>query len=118
MNRNDAKQIAKTITNEQIQDMFNKAKENIKDWTKISNVNKGLTKGSAWNILAKDFDILTNHHILAKTNYIREFGEFLPDELKPKKKTKRISQNPIHQEPVFPEDEYRQEGFLINKKLK
>lgn len=132
MNRKDAKQIAQTITNEQIQDMFDKAKENIKDWTKISNVNKGLTKGSAWNILAKDFDTLVNHHILAKTNYVREFGEFLPDELKPKKKSKKNSQNIIHQEPIFPkrisdtiiqepifpEDEYRQEGLLFFKKLK
>lgn len=106
MNRNDAKKIAQTITNEQINEMFNKAKENIKDWTKVSSVNKGLTKGSAWNILAKDFDISVNHHILAKTNYVREFGEFLPDELKPKKKSKRISQTPIHQEPVFPESQW------------
>jgi phage terminase large subunit-like protein len=54
------------------------AKTNIKDWTKRSTCNKGFTKGAVWNILAKDFDINHEYHILAKTNMIREFGEFLP----------------------------------------
>lgn len=100
MNRNDARRIAQTISNEQIMEMFNKAKESIKDWTKISNCNKGITKGVAWNILAKDFDVTTNYHILARTNMVREFGEFLPIEIKPKRITKQ-TQTPIHQEPQF-----------------
>ena len=50
-----------------------------------------MTKGAAWNILAKEFDLEAKHHILGKTNMVREFGEFLPDELKPKKKEKTIS---------------------------
>ena len=53
MNRPDAKKIAQYITNEQLQKMFDNAKVGIKDWTKVSIVNKGLTKGVAWNILAK-----------------------------------------------------------------
>lgn len=101
MNRTDARKIAETITNQQLQDMFNLAKVGIKDWTKVSSVNKGLTKGTAWNILAKDFDVTHKHHILAKTNMIREFGEFLPKELKPQKKNKRTDINPVHQEPIF-----------------
>ncbi|MCK9416585.1 hypothetical protein M0Q97_08020 [Candidatus Dojkabacteria bacterium] len=36
-----------------------------------------MTKGVSWNILAKDFDVNANHHILAKINMVREFGEFL-----------------------------------------
>jgi len=100
MNRNDARKIAETITNEQLQKMFETAKAKITDWTKVSNVNKGLTKGIGWNILAKDFDVNAKHRILAKINMIREFGEFLPDELKPKKKIKPFSP-PTHQDPQF-----------------
>ena len=101
MNRPDAKKIADTITNEQLLQMFNSAKENITDWTKISNVNKGMTKGAAWNILAKDFDVSKKYHNLAKINMIREFGEYLPKELKPVKYKRHSSKPPIHQEPNF-----------------
>jgi hypothetical protein len=101
MNRYAAKVIAKTITNEQIQKMFAMAKESIKDWTVTSNVNKGMSRGAAWNILTKGFDVNDPHiHILAKTNMVREFGEFLPEELKPAKKQRR-AYAPIHQEPIF-----------------
>lgn len=100
MNRPHARKIAETITNEELKNMFETAKIKISDWTKVSNVNKSLTKGTSWNILAKDFDVTTEYHILAKTNMIREFGEFLPNDLKPKKKI--VNNNtPIHQEPKF-----------------
>jgi len=101
MNKSDARKIAEIITNEQLQQMFETAKTKIVDWTKVSNVNKGMTKGTSWNILAKNFDVKATHHILAKTNMIREFGEFLPEELKPKKKIKNHHSNPIHQNPEF-----------------
>lgn len=101
MNKPDAKKIAQKITNEQLQEMLNNAKISIKDWTKVSNCNKGMTKGSAWNILAKNFDVNVNHHILAKINMIREFGEFLPEDLKPEKKTRKKYDNLIHQDPQF-----------------
>jgi len=101
MNRNDARKIAETVTNEQIANMFAEAKAKITDWTKTSLVNKGITKGVAWNILAKDFDVTAKHHILAKTNMVREFGEFLPDQLKPKKKKLGNLKPPTHQEPFF-----------------
>lgn len=100
MNRNDARKIAEIITNEQLQQMFETAKEKITDWTKVSNVNKGMTKGVSWNILAKSFDVNAKYHILAKINMIREFGEFLPDEIKPQKKIRQF-QTPIHQDPQF-----------------
>lgn len=100
MNRNDARKIAETITNEQLQQMLETAKSKITDWTKVSNCNKSCTKGVAWNVLAKDFDVTANHHILAKINMVREFGEFLPDDLKPPKKI-RNNQPPIHQNPQF-----------------
>jgi hypothetical protein len=100
MNRNDARKIAQMITNEQLQQMFDNAQKGIKDWTKVSSCNKGFTKGVAWNILVKSFDLNYDYHILAKTNMIREFGEFLPDVSKPEKKKKQIK-SPVHQDPIF-----------------
>jgi len=100
MNRNDAHKIAQMITNEQLQQMFDNAQKGIKDWTKVSNVNKGFTKGVAWNILAKDFDIKHNYHILSKTNMIREFGEFLSDELKVKREKRKFIP-PVHHDSIF-----------------
>lgn len=101
MNRKNAKLIAETITNDQLQQMFENAKNNITDWTVVSNVNKGITKGVGWNILAKNFDINEKYHIMAKINMVREFGDYLPDELKPQKKIKQKSKPPIHQKPKF-----------------
>lgn len=102
MNRKNARKIAETITNEQLQQMFKTAKINITDWTVVSNVNKGMTKGVGWNILAKNFDVNAKHHMLAKTNMIREFGEYLPDELMSRKEIKKQTYKPpVHQKPIF-----------------
>ena len=101
MNRKHASELAETITNEQINQMFNNAKVGVKDWTETSIVNKGVTKGVAWNVLAKNFDLEYNYHTLGKMNMIREFGEFLPSELKPKKKRKQQVTRPIHEEPCL-----------------
>lgn len=70
MNRYQARQIAENISNEDLLTMFKNAKENITDWKQVSVVNKGLSKGIAWNILAKNFDINHDYHILAKVNMI------------------------------------------------
>lgn len=103
MNKRDAKKIAETITNEELAEMLWNAKAGIKNWTKVSNCNKGLSKGVAWNVLARDFDVNKKHHILAKTNMVREFGEYLPDHLKPEKKNraKNKSEDIIHHSPDF-----------------
>lgn len=102
MNKNEARKIAETITNKQLQEMFDNAKVKITDWSKVSSVNKAMTKGVSWNILAKNFDVGANHHILAKTNMIREFGKFLPEQVKPQKTKRQVSSGPlIHQEPKF-----------------
>ena len=100
MNRTDAKLIAEKITNEELAEMFENAKANITDWTKVSSVNKGMSKGAAWNILASDFDVDKTYHNLAKVNMVREFGEFLPNYLKPTKKPKSTIKA-VHQEPRF-----------------
>ena len=101
MNRIKAREIAETITNEQIQQMFDNAKTNIKDWEKRSIVNKSFTIGTGWNILTKGFNIDSHIHILVKTNMVREFGEFLPEKLKPIKKERGELPAPIHQNPLF-----------------
>ena len=102
MNRWYARELADRITNDELLQMFDNAKEGITDWKKISNVNKGLTKGMAWNILAKNFDVKTSYHALAKCNMIREFGEFLPDHLRQSKQVRKPPvQHVCHQDPDF-----------------
>lgn len=103
MNKRDSKKVAQYVTNEQLQEMFNNAKIGVKDWTKVSSVNKGMTKGVSWNILAKNFDVNVSHHILAKTNMLREFGEFLPAEINLNQNIKEQKPKyiPIHQDPQF-----------------
>ena len=101
MNRKTARGIAETISNEQIQQMFNNARAKITCWRKTSLVIKGMTKGTAWNILTKDFDLEAKYHVLEKTNMVREFGEFLPHELKPNEKEKRQFTQPVHEDPIF-----------------
>ena len=103
MNRNTAKQIEPNITNEQILQMFNNAKAKIIDWTRTSNVNKGLTKGSAWNVLAENFDVNKRYHPIARKNMIWEFGDFLPKDAIPQKEAKEAKIKPIHQTPKFME---------------
>ena len=102
MNRTEANRIAEIITNEQLKEMFDNAKGQITDWTKVSLVNKGMSKGAAWNILGKDFTVDYNYSIWAKSNMIREFGFYLPESLKPKK-VLHFANAPsiIHQEPIF-----------------
>ena len=101
MNKSKARKIAEVITNKQLKEMFDNAKANIKDWTKISSVNKGMTKGTSWNILAKNFDPNTQYHILAKTNMIWEFGDYLSIEFFEKEKKDHNDNIPVHQNPIF-----------------
>ncbi len=100
MNKSTAKVIAETITNEEIQIMINAAKIGITDWTAASNVNKGMSKGTAWNILASDFNVNEKLHPMFKLNLLREFGDFLDDSFKPSKKIKPTI-TVLHQEPKF-----------------
>ena len=104
MNKTDARRIAETITNKDLYNMFESAKNGIKDWTIRSRVNKSFSIGTSWNILAKDFDIEYKYHILAKKNMVWEFGDYLPDDLKIKKSDKKSDKKLPkihHQEPIF-----------------
>lgn len=104
MNRNEARKLAETVTNEQLNEMFKTAKEQVKNWDETSRNNIGLTRGVAFNILSKgfgkDFDPTKQIHIIGKTNMIREFGEFLPGYEKPVRK-KKTDFKPTHQNPDF-----------------
>jgi hypothetical protein len=105
MNISYAKIVAKSITTEQLKRMVINAKDNITDWKKPSVVNLSATIGTSWNILTpwvfKEF-LLNNIGHSHMVNLIREFGEYLPEELKP-----IIHKSPdseielVHQEPIF-----------------
>lgn len=104
MNRRKARILAEKVSNETLEIMFKNAKKGIKDWKKVSNVNKGATKGYSWNLFAHRFDVNQEHHILAKTNMIREFGEYLPKNFLQDNLPKNQKSNSIelmHQQPKF-----------------
>ena len=104
MNKTTAKKIAETVTNDQIQEMFDNAKANITDWTEKSSVNNCMTKGTSWNILYGAFKNMRHGRIrtLGLTNMIREFGDFIDGELVPnKKKSVKVEHKITHQEPIF-----------------
>lgn len=103
MNRQFAKEVASIVSNQELKQMFLNAKEEIKDWSKVSDINKSMTKGTAWNIFTRAFDETKQIHILAKINMIREFGDYLHSPLcrKRDKNNNRPTVTPIHQEPDF-----------------
>lgn len=102
MNKLNAKKIAETITFNQLQEMFNNAKENITDWTKVSSVNKNLTIGTTWNILFVGLKPEILRQPLALKNMIWEFGDYLPNDLKVKiQVSKKQNIKVTHQEPKF-----------------
>jgi len=99
MNRAEARKLAENVTLQDLQFMLNNAANTIKDWTRVSRVNKGMTIGTSFNILSKSLDKLP--HILAITNMIWDFGEYLPNYSKPVTKGKKSTTTPYHQEPIF-----------------
>ena len=110
MNRNKAKRIAEIVTIKQLREMFNNAKSQTgSDWDKVSSVNKGLTKGAAWNILYNPFCAMEFKGELGNglgsqlgiKNMIWEFGDYLDKELLEKFSTKKKVNNvtPYHEEP-------------------
>jgi len=101
MNRSYAKKLAQTITNKELETMLNNAKVGVLDWTKASKSNKGISRGTNWNMFCKDFNV--NHKIseIIKFRMIEEFGEFLPIELHEPKKKKPDYVQPTHFDPIF-----------------
>jgi len=102
MNKTNAKEIARTITFDQLSKMFDNAKDNIVDWKVVSNVNKSMSKGTAWNILYRGLSPKIINHKLVVTNMIMEFGDYLDDDLKTNKLPKSVVKISItHQDPIF-----------------
>lgn len=103
MNKTDAKRIAETITTDQLETMFERAKAGITSWEQVSAVNPGMTKGTVWNILSAGLKSIggPRTRTLAITNMVWEFGDFLDDSLKPAKKRCTPSAPPYHQQPNF-----------------
>lgn len=105
MNKRDAKAVAETITHEQLSAMFENAKTSIKDWREPSKVNPSISLGAAWNLyypaLMKKNRVIKLDHV--KTNMVWMFGDYLPAELKPAKKSsiRKPAVDVFHQEPVF-----------------
>ena len=100
MNDKFAKELSHKITNIQIADMLEKAKTGVKDWTKASKANKGLSRGTHWNMFYKYFNVNNECLPIIKFRLIQEYGEFLPCELQPPKKNK-IHKAPTHFNPIF-----------------
>ena len=101
MNDRFAKELSHKITNIQISDMLEKAKVGVKDWTKASKANKGLSRGVIWNKFCKDFKVENEYSHIIKFRMIQEYGEFLPIELQPPKKDKANYKPPTHFDPIF-----------------
>lgn len=101
MDKSHAKHLSGKLDNYHLKLMIDKAKQEIKDWTAASKINKGLSKGTVWNILANSFDVDEHQNNIVKYNLIREYGEFLPEDLQPRKKQPKPEVLPVHQDPIF-----------------
>lgn len=129
LTKKECREIAEKITNKELKQMFESAKNNITDWTIISNTKYGnrlTTKGTAWNILAKDFDVKYEYSDLEKFNMIREFGQYIPAHLKSYKEFKKSEKKEKeihHEDPVFENNSDNDESYytecmkLLNKLL-
>ena len=104
MNRNEAKILAEIVSNEDLKQMFINARNGIKNWESPATVNKGMTKGAAFNILSKcGVETISG---LGKINCIHEFGDWLPNYDKPNKIEKQ-KVKPFHQEPARLDDFFK-----------
>ena len=85
MNKYTARRIAKRITNEQLEQLLRTARERITDWKQSSRLNQKMNKDFAWYVLARNFDKTKSYGLPYKTFLVREYSEYLPSELAPKK---------------------------------
>lgn len=104
MKRSYAKQLAEKVTNRELKEMFYNAQREIKDWEKVSKINKSMSIGSAFNILSAGVDsddfVTKNLHPIVRFNMVREFGEYLPD-YQPEQTQIKSNIKITHHEPRF-----------------
>lgn len=92
ISQSDAKKIAQKITNEQVDQMLEKAAYSIRDWNVRSRVNKTFSIAWTWNILASKRNSLPEHRRIRNgivANLILDFGHFLPKNLIPLPRQKK-----------------------------
>lgn len=98
LKRSEARAIEETLTDEQMKTMLERAKQFIVDWGVSSRVNPSLSRGFIWNLLVprafeKNVKIIRHGLLL-------EFGDFLPQELWPVRRTRSKAVLKTHQEPT------------------
>lgn len=71
------RELANTITTNELMDMIIKAKDNIINWEAPSRSNKSLSRGYHWNLFCKDFNIEGKYTELYKFRMLEEYGEYL-----------------------------------------
>jgi hypothetical protein len=97
MNRVDARKLAEILPIQDLKFMIVNAYALVRDWSKVSQVNKGMTIGATFNLLTNGFS--EKSHPIVKTNLIREFGEYLPEDKKPIKRIKQVNNKVHHEDP-------------------
>ena len=98
MTRTDARKLAEIITVSELKETILNAYSLIDDWTVPSKVNKGMSKGTAFNVLTCG-EITENMHVIAKINIIREFSLYLPEKYRVFKKESAKTITLCHQDP-------------------
>jgi len=96
MKKSEAKKLAKTVKAEDLKQMFVNARKGVTKWDEPSRLNKGLSRGTAFNVLVKCVHTKSEIGI---TNMLVEFGDWLPG-YTPQVKQERKRTNPVHQDPI------------------
>ncbi len=102
MNKREAKRLAEEnyLTEEIVKQTLLNAQNKIADWTKPTNLNKGLSYGYAYNLYSK-IDVANSKGINIKYNFLVIFGDYLPNYEKPIKEAKKQNIYFHHEKPNF-----------------
>jgi len=100
MQRCEARRLAETCKEEELIGMLARARVEIVDWRKPSRINPSLSRGAVFNIFIA-CDLKTNGaaFLMAKTNMIAEFGEYLPGYQPTKRRARRKADGLLHSDP-------------------
>jgi hypothetical protein len=125
LTKSKCRELSKTITNDEIQQMIDSYRNNTSDWQKPCNTNKKMSKGYMWNISAGNFNIKYDYTWDEKFKLLVEYGEYIPAYLReynqPKEKVKK-EKKMLHEEPIFNnsynnDDYYKACMKLVNELL-
>lgn len=106
MDKKSASEIATKTTIGQLESMLRVARATFKSWKAPSAVNKSLTKGYSFNVY---WEMLMEYKeeerevpFVGVRNMIHDFGDFLPDDVKPSGSSRSDYPDPWHQDPIIP----------------